>query len=296
MKWLVNVDSRSEEEGGHSFARWLAQTTTAQGHESIVEAVHDIRIDEHGEFCVLARAIDSFAEATGEVGSSNATHETLAVEEVFQALENEASKQEATGLIIPREAARDGFHLVRLGPLARRIHSASQVPFVIVPPDLKTQEIGDGPIIAATDLGFESLAACEMAAKIAAATGRTLTVVYVAQVGEFLLGGGHEQWGQPRVLPEDNQTHPYQRLKKWVQDNQIPADALDLLVGHSGEALVEYAGLEFSPLVVAGRRRTAPLEKILRRSTSAYLCGHSACATLVVPSVPARSADWSVAA
>lgn len=64
--------------------------------------------------------------------------------------------------------------MIRLGRVARRILRRLGAPVLVVPPDLRAEQIGGGPVTALTSVSADSARACRFAADLAARLGRPL--------------------------------------------------------------------------------------------------------------------------
>ena len=168
MHWIVGLDLRTHSLGALRFADWLRKR--AEGHAvtgvHVVEMLPATMVENvgDGDFAdwALAEAERwmSELEGTGQLREIEAIEATAAED----GLEAAISQGRGDALILGRRAPRTGRRLVRLGRVARRITRTLPGPVVIVPPDLGVQDIGDGPVLLATDLSSDSVEAARFIA------------------------------------------------------------------------------------------------------------------------------------
>lgn len=179
MRWMVGVDARDLSAGAVAFARWLAtgRLNTIYGVHVVewVPAMHD-HLDQARPNEIRGLAADSLRSLENdphfeELGAVLAASAERGLPEAVNA-------KRAHALVVGRRAPTTGRGLVRLGRVARRILRQLPVPVVVVPPDLRADQLGPGPVVLGVDLTESSGPAATFAARVAAAMGRSLVLVH----------------------------------------------------------------------------------------------------------------------
>ena len=192
MRFILGLDLRPLCAGALRFASWLSAASQAPDGERCI-GVH--ALEEKHLLAVLryhhlqevldgarasAEAIVAEQQAAGVISAI----EVLQGASVPEVLEAARLKHKADGTIIGRAAGAAGTGVVRLGGSARRILRSAAAPVIVVPPDLHPELLGEGPVLALTDLQPSSLAACGFAAAIAGRLGRPWALLHVAPIPE----------------------------------------------------------------------------------------------------------------
>lgn len=293
MKWIVGLDLRPSCEGALQFARWLSRISRADGER--VLAVHVIeeeplraalRVHHMDEVLRIAR---ERAERILREGGAPELASTLTLE-VVPALRAEETlvevlrREAADAFVVGRLATCGSHRLVRLGRVARRLLKRLAAPVIVVPPDLRERDLGDGPLVMATDLTDASVEACRFAQLLGHRLARSVTLVTVA---------ADPKDAAPYGLPDD-QVEALRRealeageieLRAWIEANDLLVGATVALVGDRIETVIELATRLRSPLVVAGSHRRAGADRLLVPSSAREL---AAAATVPVAVVPPR--------
>jgi len=290
MRWLVGLDLRERCRGAVQLALWLAERSRETGGEEL-RALHVLE-EEHLRMVLRYHHLDEVvegarraaAEAVRAEGAADRLHEVEVARglDAEGALEEAAAAWEADALVVGRAAGREGRHLLRLGRVARHLLRAPRRPVVVVPPDLRAEHLGSGPVIALTDLSEDSAAACRFAARLAERLGRPLAVAFaILRPGDlavpYLPAASVEEL--LRVRGEEAE----QALARWIADQGLRPATATLLRGPLVEAAVGFAEAQRAPLLVAGTRRLSGLERVALASQSTELAAASPIPVAVVP-------------
>ena len=287
MRWTVGVDLLPDSRGALEFVAWLHARGAVGANE-----VGGLCVLEEGTFFTvrgearlrveagvretLAGLADasSAAEALGELDARIAGP-------VYAALEEYAREEHAV-LVIGRQAQRGETGLVRLGKVARRLLRSLPVPIAVIPPDLGSEEIADGPVLVAVDVADESAQALAFARRYAAKVGRPVRLVHVlptvSEVGlEYLSPARsaelrHEYAQQARAA-----------FEQFVADNELGDLPVSLLPGPVIESLLEVAKAEKACTIVCGSRKLGLAGRVLSASIGSELAATASIPVIVVP-------------
>ncbi len=289
MRWIVGLDLRLASQGALRFASWLARESRAADGEELV-GVHVLE-EEHLRLVlryhhldeVIARARTSAEEALAAEGAARLIRELEVVRDLRaeEGLEKARTSHRADAVIVARHAGRESHAIVRLGRVARRLLRTLASPVIVVPPDLRADEIGEGPVLALTGLGDDSLAALRFAGRMAQRLGRELGIAHAVAVPEEF--GAYLPPQTLGRLLEVNQREGEQALAEWMKAHGLSADALAVLQGGAVERALEHASAEGSPLLVTGSRQLSSVERVLLASTGSALAAAAPFAVAVVP-------------
>lgn len=284
MKWIVGTDLRPDSDGVAQFAAWMART----GEGDTAVFVHVLE-EEHLRYALMQHHLDEVIAAarkeaerllsrTGAAGELRVV-QGLTAEDALEAARAEAG---AGALAVGRAAGREGHHVVRLGRVARRLLRRLSAPVAIVPPDLRAEELGGGPIVVLSNLSDDSAPACRFAAELAGRLRRPLAAVHVARRVEtpYLPGQGLE-----RALG-DRKADAERALRDWLAANGLRAGSAVVVVGSPIEGALEWASDQASPFVVVGSRQLSGTDRIFHTSTGTSLAATARIPVIVVPSKP----------
>ena len=294
MQWILGLDLRPLCAGALRFAKWLIASSRAPEGEQCV-AVH--ALEEQHLLAVLryhhldeveqgarasAQAIIGTERCEREVG----TLEVLQGPSVDAVLEAARQKHGAYGTIIGRAAGVEGKGVVRLGRAARRILRSAAGPVIVVPPDLRAESLGDGPILALSSLRPDSVDACRFAATMAERLGRPWMLVHIAPVPEEFA---------PPYLPavslegmrRDFRTEGEKGLADWTAAHGLRPDKSEVVQGRIVDSALACARVHSSPLIVAGSQRLSTLERTLVPSVGSELAAYAPIPVAVVPPIDA---------
>ncbi|MEZ4385565.1 MAG: universal stress protein [Nannocystaceae bacterium] len=283
-RWLVGLDLLPQNTGVLRLASWLR----AGSPVGVNVGVHVV---ETGLFrfvgerlaTILDAARATMDEALRDAGSAElfesleATAATTAEDGLVEA----ALRHGASALVIGRWSRRGERSLVKLGRVARRVLRSLPLPVIVTPPDLLRSDIGDGPIVVATDLTETSVGACRFAAELAARYDRPLRVVYVGMPIEhaaiYVLDHDWE------AVREEEGRLVAARVEDWVRAN-VPGEAeVTITYGAIVDEVLALAERVRAPLIVTGSRKLSLAERVFGSSTASTLAGLANCPVAVVP-------------
>ena len=290
MTWIIGIDLQRHGSGALHFANWMAQRRQDADGERFI-GVHVLEPDHlrnELRFRHLDEVVEGAARAAGEVldreGAAERVHEVLVVEgaRADDGLVEACDRWNAQAVIIGRMAERQSHRLVRLGPVARRMVNGAPVPVVVVPPDMREEDFGDGAVVALCDFSEESGEACRFAGRIAEHLGRPLHVVLVAsphhpKLTTVMPSRGHAE-------PPPSGDLEARRLHDWLASRNLHADATTVLEAEDpAEELSALAARARSPLVSVGGRHLHGLDRLLEEDAARTLAARARCPVAVVP-------------
>lgn len=152
-----------------------------------------------------------------------------------------------------------------------------------------------GPIVCATDLSKTGAEATEIAARVAASTGRPLHIVHVTGAGPELIAGEPRDETE-RVFKERLRVR-LDAAATGLERERVHAESLgphaeaELLEGRPWEQLVEYATRKEASMVVVGPHGHAGPKQSTRRGLTEWILGstadrvlrHAPCPVLIGP-------------
>jgi len=288
MRWIVGLDLRGLSQGAIHFAKWLHEHSEA---EKFV-AVHVVegRVDSRAQVAVAGESFRDWLEAAAEkevakAGARDAFGdiESKTVSSAEEGLVLALEERKADGLVLGRKTPRGKDAVVRLGRVARRLIRRLESPLIIVPPDLRSEEIGEGPVVVATDLGADAVGALRFGHAQAKALGRELVLVHAIQLPSHL----------DQYLPADAWssvqaevgTEGQDAAVAWAASHGIEARIV-VVDGPVVRALWTAAVEERACLLVCGSRRLSLLERIFTSSVGVELAASSPIPIAIVPPPP----------
>jgi nucleotide-binding universal stress UspA family protein len=286
QKWIVGLDLRERSPGALRFGAWMAAT----GGDRIV-ALHVLEDDElhvalrwHHLDEVLAgarKAAETAIDAAGVRASLDAV-DVLQGKTAEDALVAAREAQGATGIVIGRNAPREGVRAVRLGRVARRVLRALPAPVVVVPPDLDVASIGKGPVLLGCDLDDAGDTASSFARDFAQRFGRAVELVHIAPVPDAH-GSQYLPLDTIAKIHEEHTRVAELRLAGWAAGHGLDAAARTVRLGSVSDGLVELARERDALAIVLGSRRLSTIERWLINSSGSDVASHATCPVAVVP-------------
>lgn len=299
MTWIIGIDLQRNGSGALRFANWLAQRRRDTDGERFV-GVHVLEPDHlrsELRFRHLDEVVEGAARAAGEVlereGASERVREVLVVEgaRADDGLVEVCDRWNARAVIIGRMAERQSHRLVRLGPVARRMVGGAPVPVIVVPPDMREEDFGDGAVVALCDFSEESAEACRFAGRIAAQLGRPLHVALVASPHHPKLTAVVPSQG--RSEPPPSGALEARRLNGWLASRNLHVDTTSVLeTGDPAEELSALAARERAPLLAVAAKQLQGLDRLLEEDAARTLAGWARCPVAVVPARPQEDRSW----
>lgn len=285
-KWIVGLDLGRRSAGAILFGKWLAETGGDQlvGVHVLEEAHLQAALRYHhlGEVeqaaVAAARAAITAAGADGcfnmiDVLEGRTAEESLAVA---------AAYRHAEGIVIGRNAAREGTSLVRLGRVARKVLRKLPATVAVVPPDFDPAVSGRGPVVLACSLQDDALLATQFARLLAERFGRALELVHVVASPEQ----NAAQYVPPATLAKlrtEGQAEAETSLAAWAASNGLSAAPQVVRLGARVEEITEHARARDAAAIVTGSRRLTGFERLLLASAGSELAAHASCPVIVVP-------------
>lgn len=296
MRWIIGVDVGRRTRGALQFARWLAEAMGESGRDAVIP-VHVLH-EEHLRMMLRYHRLDEVIEAE-RAGVSRQVAEVmqrgdLGVESVLavtveQGLEAERARQGATGVIVARAAPAEGGGVFRLGGVARRLLRRLASPVIVVPPDLTQARIGDGPVVALSNLRPESAPACRLARSLADMAHRDLSVVHIDDA--LRAGAARRPAPTRRDDPAGPFGHRERALARWVARHGVWPDVATVIDGAMPSEAVAFAVARRSPLVVTGAHPYTNVRDALDSRPWRSLAAHARQAVLVVPAARRSGTD-----
>ncbi len=293
-RWVVGLDLRPSGQGALRFAQWLAGHGK-EGRAAFV-GIH-VLVEAHLQAALRYHHLDELrdgARAQAEQAVDNAGAGDL-LEQLHivqgrnaeQSLEAARVYHHAEGLIVGRQAPREGHHVLRLGRVARRLLRRLEAPVVVVPPDWEPGVVGaDGPVVCASNLGHGTSMAARFAAEMAARLGRSLLVVHTVPVPDDY--GAHYIPKQSREkIAAAYQAEGEQSLAAWIEQHGIAGATPVVRQGHVIEQILAQCEETEAAMLVTGSRRLSTVERLLLTSVSSDLAASAPCPVAVVPPLDA---------
>ena len=288
MRWIVGLDLRPTGLGAIQMVRWMSEHA-AEGHEPRFVGVHVIprsaraavREDVVDELC--GKAADKAREVLSELGVLDAFERVEAVSgsDPDETLEAATRYYDADGLIIGRHGPREQESLVRLGKIARRLIRKLPAALMVVPPEIRPEDVGSGPVIAATDLGQSSIAAARFGLAFARDFSRDLTVMHAR-------AGRHHAVSELDLdlTPLLEQPEPAEEpgaLERWMLTYGLGGATERVEYGDPVRAMARLAESEDATLLVVGSRHLSLSERLFVASTGTDLARETKGPVLIVP-------------
>jgi nucleotide-binding universal stress UspA family protein len=293
--WIVALDLQPSSHGAVRFASWVALggDRPLDSLEEPIElvALHVIEREQLAPIFRLQspeevgrRAREALQRELDEA----AIREIFAREEVglglraHEVLEHHARRDGAAAIVIGRQLAKSGHVGVRLGTNARRLLRALPIPVIVVPELHATRGFGDGPVLVATDLGDDAVAAARFARTMARRIGREVVAVHAVPQLDPLLRAYLPE-GSWRELVEQEHSRATAELRRWLEQHGLGGVGTEVVVGDIVEGLTAVAERTHAPLLVMGSRRLPTLTRAFVGSTAALLAAQLPLPVAVVP-------------
>lgn len=286
MRMIVGVDSRARSHGALEFAAWLREQVVV-GERPELGALHVV--DEQARVSLRDDLADDLV-ADAERGLRAALREAAAadafasVHVLFarspaEGLVNAVRVRDTDALVIGRIAPREGVMLQRLGRVARALVRSLPRPVVVVPCDLARTNVGDGPIVLASDLQADSREAGRFARALADSIGRPLVVLYVNADYEFV---PETSYGQGLALPSTPLVQAAD-VASWADHEGLRPDAVRVADGDVVDRVTTIAAQLRAPIIVTGSRRLSLAERFFSASVGTELARSADRAVAIVP-------------
>lgn len=292
MRWIVGLDLQHRSAGALQLVRWLAREARAPDGDAFA-GVHVVE-EEHLELVLRYHHLDEVLASARTAAQAAIVHEGVEsfvrdVELVQGAdaadvLLAAARAGGADALVVGRAApGAAGVRIVRLGRVARRLLRRTSVPVAVVPPDVRADALGDGPLVALVRLDERSAHTAAFGAALAGRLGRPLALVYampptVEQAAPYFPG----ELGQ-RIAAEQR-ARGEEALAAWMAGAGLAAQRTAVLQGNPVDAALAFAAEHRAPLLLVGARPVRGFAHALASGTASVLASVSPVPVIVVPS------------
>jgi len=289
-RWIVGLDLRPTGQGALRFARWLSgafreDRPSLVGMHVLEEDTLRAALRYHHLDELIAGARQEAEMLLRNAGATDVLAELHVVQGVHAEATLEAAREEhhAEGLVVGRQAPREGHHLLRLGKVARRLLRSLHGPVVVVPPDWDPAMVSaDGPIVCATNVGDGSVPAARFASELARRLGRGLDLVYTVPVPEDY-GAHYIPAATRQKIAAEAQEIGQRELKEWIAGLDLPGVTAVVREGQVAAQVLRFARETKAAMIVTGSRRLSTLERLLLTSVGSELAATSPVPVVVVP-------------
>jgi nucleotide-binding universal stress UspA family protein len=263
MTWIVGLDVDPGAHGALGFLRGIGAGEAVRGGGEVF-AVHVLE-DEHLRVVLRSHHIEEVTAAARTAAEATLSrHGVRASVEIAQGLDAvegltvAALGHGADAIVAGRHAGVQGRGLVRLGRIVRGLLRELPIPVVVVPHDLRPEDVGAGPVLVLSDLGDDAVPAARFARRLASWSGRRLVVAH----------GALENPGTPG---------------EWAARHDVGADDLRVLEGPILTGAPRLAKELGAPVLVVGSRAHSGLEGVLHSSIGTELAAGAPLPVAVVP-------------
>lgn len=288
--WIVGMDLSDKSRGALQFARWLHERSGADERMRGVYIGDAATIDrDHpGAGLPIDRARTAVRATVESSGAALAFEAFDAVpgEAPEEELRRLAAARDIDGLIIGRCGKSNGWSLVSLGRVARRLLRHIPRPIAVVPPDLDPSVLGRGPVVVGLVPDEHAIAAARMGRDIAEALEVPVLLVHVIvdpTRQPLAVADPSLAYAAALVSAEKDDAKAAEYLRTWLDDNGLGDLPLRTELGDSSRTLLDIAESVDATLLVCGSRRLSLTERIFQSSTGSDLAAHAHRPVLVVP-------------
>lgn len=285
MRWMVGVDLRDLSKGAVTWAKWIAGRAPAERFVGVHVAEYIPTSFVGGVDPLMQQeALREMADqAIGPLRDDPAFVEigALSASAAEDGLEKAVEDKQCDAFILGRRKPAHKDTVVRLGRVARRMLRSLPRPVAIVPPDLDTASISDGPVLLATDLGPSSKGAVRMARRLAEDLDLDLLVTHVARVAEelsILLPA--TKWDAHLAATETDAT---KRFDAWLAEHGLGDARHSVVTGTPSAKLLEVAKIAGASMIVVGSRGLEALDRLFVSSVGSELAASAVMPVIVVP-------------
>lgn len=289
MDWLVGMDLSDRGQGALGYSRWLHGVLPAGQDRFVgVHVLEEVELRQLLRYHHLAEVEERAATAADRVVKAAGAEGALAERRVIygrsaeEALADLAQQSGVRALVIGRQARRGEKRIVRLGRVARRLLRTLPSPVVVVPPDLRSEAVGDGPVLLAAGTDADSVGAAAFARQLAADLGRPLAVAHVVPSDDYLAAemvpsGVAGQFF--RDLREDHERN----LAVWMRTHGLGGVPYHVSEGSVVDRLADTARSERAPIIVCGSRGLGLGMRLFSSSVATDLAAACEVPVAVVP-------------
>lgn len=291
-KWIVGLDLRPSGQGALVYANWLYGAAkngdcTLVGIHVLEEAMLQAGLRYHHLDELEAEANTQAAAVLTQAGAETSLSERHLLQGVHasRVLATAREYHQAGGVIVGRQAPREGRRILRLGRTARRLLRTLPGPVTVVPPDFEVVA-DDAPVVVATNLHDDSATAMHFGSEYAAMTGRPLVALHIVPEPEDYAAHYIPKDSREKIADEHAQQARLD-LRQWLTGLGLSADREDVVAGHVTDTAVGYCKDAGAALLVCGSRRLSTIERLLLTSIGSDLAAHASCPVTVVPPLDA---------
>jgi nucleotide-binding universal stress UspA family protein len=277
LKWILGLDLGPDSEGAVRTAAWLSAKTQPPAGQRVI-GVHvvpsvprvDVRDDELD--AVVAKAEDAARDSVRAGGAERALDRTDVIfgTAPHEQLATACRYHHAHGILIGRHGPTDEEAFVRLGRVARRLIRELPAAVMVVPPDYRPPQEA-GPIVVATDLSDDSIAAARFGLRLAEELGTQLLLVHVLRGSEYALN--HTQ----AVAPDSD------AFASWAGENGLESARTVTQRGDVVNRMLSVGHRENASMLICGSRHLSPVQRIFQASTGTDLARFATRPVLIVP-------------
>lgn len=274
MRWVVGIELRGLCRGAIA---WALALTHRQAEDDALFGVHITTRPD-----AMALAERALLEYVGDCSANGRFDDLRAAEanDVTEALSDALAAFGGDGLVLGRQAPRDGHGWTKLGSVARRLLHTLPGPVFVVPPDFTA--VGSGPVVATTDLMPDSVDACRFAARIADLIERPVQLVHIAASTSAWTGAPLGP-GELANIDSDAREHAAALLVEFARVHGIAYESGLVLQGEPAEELRNHVRAVDAAAVLLGSRRLGVLGRLFSASVSTELAATAPCPVGVVP-------------
>ena len=290
-KWIVGLDLRPTGKGAIEFAQWLSQASKGAARMVGIHVLEESQMQSALRYHHLDELEKAAEEAADMMVKDSGAEKALLGRHVVQgvkasgALETALAYHLANGLIVGRQAPREGRRILRLGRTARRLLRRLPGPVVVVPPDYE-EPPPDAPVVVTTNLRQDASTAMHFGAEFAKLTGRPLVALHIIPSPEDYAAHYIPEESR-RKIADEHEKDARLRIRQWLTGLGLHADKEEIIPGHITDTAVEYVKDGSAALLVCGSRRLSTIERLLLTSIGSELAAHASSAVAVVPPIEA---------
>jgi nucleotide-binding universal stress UspA family protein len=272
LRWVLGVDLRENSLGAASFGLWVQRRP--HGADDEFEVVHAVRNPESTP--LATRALE---DALAEIGLRG-EHVWMVAQDFsdpVSALADRCVALDAHAVVIGRRPPRsDG--RARLGRTSRRLLRAHPGPVVIVPHDCRADTLGRGPLLAASELGDDSVAACRFTQALARRWGTGWVLGHARPHSPATAPYGLAPAAVPPTDPVDGAS-----AAAFVGSHGLTPTDVRIVRGEVVQSILALGEELDAPLIVTGSRRVGALGRLFSTSVGSNLAAAAFRAVAVVP-------------
>jgi len=285
------MDLSERSRGALVFAQWLSERSSASERLIGVHVVDASTADRDypGHGPPLDRARETL-RASIEAQHMTSAYERLEVipgDDPETQLERAVETHEGTGLIVGRSAPIEGWSLISLGRVTRRLLRSMHRPTVVVPPDLEASSLGRGPILVGIVPQDHARAAVTLGRELARDLDLPLSLLYVRPQPGMMspMAAGDPSMAYAIAIAEQAQlgTEEPPMLREWAEREGFADLPRNVEVGRPGPSLRRIAQTVDASMIICGSRGLSLRDRIFLSSTGSELAAHAERPVMLVP-------------